>query len=76
MHTTRLGPRQARIHTFITLHVSDVGYPPSIREIAEHVGLTSTATVHHHLRALEAKGLLRRTAGRSRALVVTDLDAA
>lgn len=67
-----LRTRQARILAFIRDHTETVGYPPTVREIATHCGLTSTATVHHHLAALTDKGYLRRTAGRSRAVVVVD----
>lgn len=70
MTTPLIGDRQHRILTFIAAHTRDHGYPPSVREIGDHVGLVSTSTVHHHLRALEAKGLLRRVQGRSRAVVV------
>lgn len=69
----RLTPRQARILQFIRDHTRTIGYPPTVREIGAHAGLTSTASVHRHLRALENKGLLRRgAAGQSRAVVVVE----
>jgi repressor LexA len=68
----RLTPRQHRILTYIRDHTREVGYPPTVREIGEHTGLASTASVHRHLLRLEEKGLLRRrAAGRSRAVVLT-----
>lgn len=71
-----LSPRQLRIIAFIAAHTREHGYPPSVREIGDHVELTSTSSVHRHLRTLEAKGLLRRHGGRSRAVVVVEADAA
>lgn len=66
----RLTPRQNRILEFIQQHTVTVGYPPTVREIGEHAGLTSTSSVHRQLLALVSKGYLRRAAGRSRAVVV------
>ncbi|WP_040749382.1 transcriptional repressor LexA [Nocardia transvalensis] len=54
--------------------VSERGYPPSIREIGDAVGLTSTSSVAHQLRALERKGYLRRDPNRPRAVDVRGLD--
>lgn len=76
MTTPRLGPRQARILTAITRHIAEHGYPPSVREIGDIVGLTSTSSVHWHLKALEAKGYLRRVGHRSRAVTVVHQEAA
>src|SRR5207237_6632179 len=50
------------------------GYPPSMREIGEQVGLTSTSSVAHQLTALQRKGYLRRDANRPRAVEVRDAD--
>ena len=50
------------------------GYPPSIREIGDAVGLTSTSSVAHQLRTLERKGFLRRENNRPRAVNVQDTD--
>ena len=50
--------RRQRIVDFIALTVEERGYPPSVREIADAVGLASTSAVHHHLIALERDGLL------------------
>ncbi|QQE80984.1 transcriptional repressor LexA [Alicyclobacillus sp. SO9] len=56
----RLTARQAAILEFIETSVRQHGYPPSVREIGEAVGLASSSTVHGHLARLEAKGYLRR----------------
>jgi repressor LexA len=50
--------------------VERYGYPPSVREIGDAVGLTSTSSVHHQLRTLERKGYLRRDPNRTRAVDV------
>ena len=63
--------RRQRIVDFIALTVTERGYPPSVREIADAVGLASTSAVHHHLIALERDGLLERGGKHSRALRLT-----
>jgi repressor LexA len=63
--------RRQRIVDFIAHTVEDRGYPPSVREIADAVGLASTSAVHHHLIALERDGLLERGTHSSRALRLT-----
>ena len=60
--------RAERILTYIRETVAARGYPPSVREIAEAVGLASTSAVHHHLTKLERDGRLQKAATRSRAL--------
>lgn len=62
------GDTQGRILEFIRQEVQEKGYPPSVREIGEAVGLKSTSTVHGHLRRLEQKGLLVRDAMKPRAM--------
>ena len=69
-----LTARQRRILTVIRELVEDRGYPPSMREIGESVGLTSSSSVSHQLRALEHKGYLRRDPNRPRALEVISPD--
>ena len=64
------GDTQGRILEFIKQEVETRGYPPSVREIGEAVGLKSTSTVHGHLRRLESKGLLVRDAMKPRAMGV------
>jgi repressor LexA len=68
-----LTPRQRAILTVIRETVETRGYPPSVREIGEGVGLTSPSSVAHQLGTLERMGYLRRDPNRPRALVVADL---
>jgi repressor LexA len=65
-----LTPRQRRILEVIKAAVESRGYPPSIREMGEAVGLASSSSVAHQLKALEQKGFLRRDPNRPRALEV------
>lgn len=62
------GDMQARILAYIQEVIETRGYPPSVREIGEAVGLRSTSTVHGHLTRLEKKGLLHRDAMKPRAM--------
>jgi repressor LexA len=71
-----LTPRQRRVLEVIREWVERLGYPPSVREIGEAVGLTSTSSVAHQLRALERKGYLRRDPNRPRAVGVRPADSA
>jgi repressor LexA len=63
-----LTPRQRQVLEFIDQEVRERGYPPSVREIGEAVGLSSSSTVHAHLAALQDKGYLRRDPTKPRAL--------
>ena len=65
-----LTPRQRKVLEVIRDHVERQGYPPSVREIGDAVGLTSTSSVAHQMRVLEKKGFLRRDPNRPRALDV------
>ena len=65
-----LTPRQRRILEVIKEAVDSRGYPPSIREMGEAVGLASSSSVAHQLKTLEQKGFLRRDPNRPRALEV------
>ena len=65
-----LTPRQRKVLEVIREHVERNGYPPSVREIGDAVGLTSTSSVAHQMRTLEKKGYLRRDPNRPRALDV------
>ncbi len=65
-----LTERQRTILNVIRASVTSRGYPPSIREIGDAVGLTSTSSVAHQLRTLERKGYLRRDPNRPRAVDV------
>ncbi|WP_199433414.1 transcriptional repressor LexA [Qaidamihabitans albus] len=69
-----LTPRQRQVLEVIRSWVDRYGYPPSVREIGEAVGLTSTSSVSHQLRALQRKGYLRRDANRPRAVGVLPAD--
>src|SRR2546422_2261596 len=61
-------PRQRQILEFIRKTVQDRGYPPTVREIGEAVGLTSSSSVHAQLSTLERRGLLRRDPTKPRAM--------
>ncbi len=63
-----LTERQRQILDFITKRIQDQGYPPTIREIGEEMGIKSTNGVNDHLKALERKGYLKREGLKSRAL--------
>jgi Fic family protein len=65
-----LTPRQERILEHIRRTVQDRGYPPTVREIGEAVGLTSSSRVHAQLANLQRKGLLRKDAAKPRAIEV------
>lgn len=71
---TKLSRRQLDILAFIKEEVSQKGYPPSVREIGEAVGLASSSTVHGHLARLEKKGLIRRDPTKPRAIEVLGLE--
>ena len=64
--------RQRRILEVIRTAVDERGYPPTVREICESVGLASTSSVAHQLTVLQEKGYLRKDPNRPRALIVTD----
>ncbi len=66
------GETQKIILEYIRGQIAMRGYPPSVREICDAVGLKSTSTVHGHLKRLETKGLLRRDAMKPRAMEILD----
>ncbi|MGC4375726.1 transcriptional repressor LexA [Fictibacillus sp. Mic-4] len=66
----KLTKRQLDILEFIKQEVQKKGYPPSVREIGEAVGLASSSTVHGHLSRLEKKGLIRRDPTKPRAIEI------
>lgn len=72
VYQRELTRRQQEILDFIRSEIHRRGYPPSVREIGEAVGLSSSSTVHSHLAALEAKGFIRRDPTKPRALEVLD----
>src|SRR5471030_2906689 len=65
--------KQQRILDVIRDFTAEMGYPPSVREIGERVGLSSSSTVQSHLKTLERRGLLRRDPTKPRALVPADM---
>ncbi|NLT36199.1 MAG: transcriptional repressor LexA [Gaiellales bacterium] len=67
-----LSERQHQVLEVIRSFTEAQGFPPTIREIGAAVGLSSPATVHNHLRALEEQGLIRRGAAKRRALELLD----
>lgn len=62
--------RQRQVLIFISEYLAEKGYPPSVREIGEAVGLTSSSTVHMHLSTLQKKGYLRRDPTKPRAIEI------
>ncbi|WP_042348786.1 transcriptional repressor LexA [Bacillus massiliigorillae] len=70
----KISKRQQDILDFIKQEVKTKGYPPSVREIGEAVGLASSSTVHGHLARLEAKGLIRRDPTKPRAIEILELE--
>ncbi|HEV8297199.1 MAG TPA: transcriptional repressor LexA [Acidimicrobiales bacterium] len=65
-----LTERQRQVLEFIDRQTRERGYPPSVREIGDAVGLTSPSSVHSHLRTLERRGYLRRDPTKPRAIEV------
>src|SRR5512146_1539882 len=63
-----LTDRQKEVLDFINRSITERGYPPTLREIGEHMGIRSTNGVNDHLKALERKGVLTRDDMKSRAL--------
>ena len=68
--------KQSEIYNFLKAYTENKGYPPSVREICEAVGLKSTSTVHGHLKRLEKKGLIKRDPTKPRALEIVELNIA
>jgi repressor LexA len=70
MGDTALAGKRRHILEFIAEQIRQRGYPPSVREIGEAVGLTSSSTVHAHLQVLQRDGFLQRDPTKPRAIVV------
>jgi repressor LexA len=70
MIDTELTGKRREILDFIAAQLRERGYPPSVREIGEAVGLTSSSTVHAHLTTLQKQGYLRRDPTKPRAIEV------
>ena len=67
-----LSPRQQAILDFIKKQTRTKGYPPSVREIGLAVGLSSSSTVHGHLRQMEEYGYIRRDPTKPRAIEILE----
>ena len=61
---------QQKIYEYIAACIREQGYPPSVREIGEAVGLRSPSTVHFHLKQLEEAGVIEKGAGKGRAITL------
>lgn len=70
----QLSTRQREVLSFIQSTVSERGYPPSVREIGDAVGLSSPSTVHSHLSSLVKFGFLRRDPSKPRAIEVVSAE--
>ncbi|MBQ3556857.1 MAG: transcriptional repressor LexA [Oscillospiraceae bacterium] len=68
----KLTNKQQQIYDYIRAFQSEHGYPPSVREIGEAVGLSSPSTVHFHLKGLEEAGVISKAAGKTRAISMHD----
>ena len=66
-----LSKMQQQIYDFLVSYIRSRGYPPSVREIGEAVGLKSPSTVHFHLKHLEEAGVIEKGAGKGRAITLT-----
>jgi repressor LexA len=69
--TAALTSRQSRILDFLREHVTAHGYPPTMREIADAVGLASPSSVQHQLARLAELGFIQRVPGNPRAIILT-----
>lgn len=67
-----LSPMQQRIYEYISRCIREQGYPPSVREIGEAVGLKSPSTVHFHLKHLEETGVIVKGSGKGRAITLAE----
>jgi repressor LexA len=68
----KLTAMQQKIYDYIATCIREQGYPPSVREIGEAVGLRSPSTVHFHLKHLEEAGMIAKGAGKGRAITLTE----
>lgn len=67
-----LSGMQKKIYEYIVSCIRDQGYPPSVREIGQAVGLRSPSTVHFHLKHLEEMGIIAKGAGKGRAITLCE----
>lgn len=75
-HQIPLTRRQREIINFISEFIAERGYSPTLEEIGQGLGLSSLATIHKHLRNLEAKGMIRRRWNHSRSIQLVDPETA
>ena len=68
----KLTQKQQQIYDYILAFSEEHGYPPSVREIAEAIGLKSPATVHFHMKGLREAGVIAQAEGKTRAITITD----
>jgi len=66
----KMGDKQRKIYEYILSFSAEHGYPPSVREIGDAVGLRSPSTVHSHINALVARGLINKDNHKTRALTL------
>ncbi len=66
--------RQSQILDFIKQHIQSKGSAPTLREIADAIGVSSLATVHEHLQALVTKGLIKRKGGKVRSIEIKNVE--
>lgn len=69
----KLSNPQEAIYAYLCEYYEDRGYPPTVREICDAVGLSSPATVHTHLKTMEAKGLIRKDPKKQRTFIIPAL---
>ena len=68
----KLTHMQQKVYDYIVFCIQTQGYPPSVREIGNEVGLKSPSTVHFHLKHLEEAGVIAKGAGKGRAIALTE----
>ena len=69
---SQLTTRQQQVYDFLAGYIADQGYPPTLQEIAEHLQVSGNLGVLRHLQVLERKGLINRSPGSSRSIVLAD----
>ena len=67
-----ISKQQSRILDYMNMYLKDNGYPPTVREICAAVGLSSTSTVHSHLKKLEKEGYIKKKESKPRAIGITN----
>ncbi|MCL1844470.1 MAG: transcriptional repressor LexA [Defluviitaleaceae bacterium] len=72
--TGKLSAKQQKVLDFLKSEIRKNGYPPTVREICDAVGLSSTSTVHAHLETLERKGYIRRSPSKNRSTEILEED--